>query len=274
MFIYERLKVPLTLGLVVGLLLLFTGCGSHVYHQVRPDDTLYSIGWRYGQDYRQIASWNGIAPPYVIHAGDWVRVAPPSGGAAVRTLATAESNPSPSPSPSPKPSPSAMAGERANKALPVKEQIVTVPSAPLSVPAPLPSKPSSSELAEPVLRVDVTWMWPVKGRVVARFNAHSPANQGIDIVAPLGSPVYAAAAGKVVYSGNGLKGYGNLVIIKHNDKYLSAYGHNQRILVAEGSVVGQGEVIAHVGSSEAERVQLHFQIRIDGKPVDPLRYLP
>ncbi len=246
----------------MGLLLLFAGCGSHVYHQVRPDDTLYSIGWRYGQDYRQIASWNGIAPPYVIHAGDWVRVAPPSGGAAVRTLATTD----------PKPPPSAMAGESGNKVLPVKERVATAPPIPSGVS--VPPKPVPPGKIEPVLRVDVTWIWPVKGRVVARFNLNSPANQGLDIVAPLGAPVYAAAAGKVVYSGNGLKGYGNLVIIKHNDKYLSAYGHNQKILVAEGSVISQGDVIAHVGSSEAERVQLHFQIRIDGKPVDPLRYLP
>jgi lipoprotein NlpD len=241
---YKRLKANAIPGSLIGLVLLCAGCGSHVYHQVRPDDTLYSIGWRYGLDYRQIASWNGIASPYVIHQGDWLRVAPPRNQAVVRSLTTVDP----------------------------PKSVYATPSAPATVVA--TPKQHIQVKPEPISRDEVTWLWPVKGRVVEKFNANSPAHQGIDISAPLGAPVYAAAAGKVVYSGNGLKGYGNLVIIKHNDKYLSAYGHNQRILVTEGAMVAQGDVIARVGDSEAERVQLHFQIRIDGKPVDPLHYLP
>lgn len=240
---HERLKANAILGALIGLILLCAGCGNHVYHQVRPDDTLYSISWRYSQDYRQVAEWNGIDSPYVIHEGQWLRVAPPRGEAAVRTLAAGS----------------------------VNTAVTAVPnSSTSSIVTSVQKPPDQAALA---LRTDVTWLWPTKGKVVEKFNANSPGNQGIDISAPLGAPVYAAAAGKVVYSGNGLRGYGNLVIIKHNDKYLSAYGHNQQILVKEGALVKQGEMIARVGNSEAERVQLHFQIRIDGKPVDPLRYL-
>lgn len=248
------------LGPVIGLISLLAGCGSHVYHQVRPDDTLYSIGWLYSQDYRQVALWNGIEAPYVIHAGDWLRVAPPSGAAVVRTLSPVA------------PAPATPAPADYNSASSLKGG-TSVPLPPPSPPAIAP-KSVMTESPEYVSRVELSWVWPVKGRVVAKFNSASAANQGIDIAAPLGTAVHAAAAGKVVYSGNGLKGYGNLVIIKHNDKYLSAYGHNQKILVVDGAVVGQGDVIAYVGSSEAERAQLHFQVRIDGKPVDPLRYLP
>jgi lipoprotein NlpD len=232
----------LILCALTALILLCAGCGSLVYHQVRPDDTLYSISWHYNQDYHQIAQWNGIEPPYVIHEGEWLRVAPPRGKAAVRTLPIAS---------------------EINKTAPKKI-------------APSVNSPETkrSEKSDIVSRVDVEWIWPTKGRVVEKFNANSPGNQGIDISASIGAPVYAASAGKVVYSGNGLRGYGNLIIIKHNDKYLSAYGHNQQNLVKEGLQVKQGEMIARVGNTEAERVQLHFQIRIDGKPVDPLRYLP
>ncbi len=235
------MKFTNTLGVIIGLILLCAGCGSHVYHQVRPDDTLYSIGWHYNQDFRQVAKWNGIEPPYIIHEGLWLRVAPPVGDdTPVRTLASEK---------------------EFNKAAP-ERSIATI--------NPDQKRPDKTNLTS---RANVAWLWPTKGSVVGKFNINSPSNQGVDISAPLGAPVYAAAAGKVVYSGNGLKGYGNLIIIKHNDKYLSAYGHNQQILVKEGMEVKQGDIIARVGSTESERVQLHFQIRVDGKPVDPLRYL-
>lgn len=236
------LKQTVVIILVVGLILICAGCGTHLYHQVRPGDTLYSISWSYAQDYRQLAEWNEIPPPYLIHEGQWLRVAPPHGDAAVRTLSAA-------PVPA-RPEPGRTAPPLAN---PVSQ--------------PPPQDPMAT-------RAEIRWIWPVAGRVVEKFNPHSPANQGIGISAAMGAPVYAAAAGKVVYSGNGLRGYGNLVILKHNDKYLSAYGHNKQLLAIEGANVKQGDVIAYVGNSESERVQLHFQIRIDGKPVDPLRYLP
>jgi lipoprotein NlpD len=240
--IHEQLRRNIIVGALTALILLCTGCGSHLYHQVRPDDTLYSISWRYNHDYRQVAQWNDIKPPYVIHQGDWLRVAPPRGEATVRSLSSAS---------------------------PVTKAAPTGPVTAAAVPE--SQQPEKREL---VSRAEVAWLWPTKGQVVEKFRADSSANQGIDISAPLGTPVHAAAAGKVVYSGNGLRGYGNLIIIKHNDKYLSAYGHNQQLLVKEGAQVNQGEMIARVGNTETERVQLHFQIRIDGKPVDPLRYLP
>lgn len=239
---YEQLKQNIIPYALIALILLCAGCGGLVYHQVRPDDTLYSISWHYNQDYRQVAQWNGIEPPYVIHEGEWLRVAPPRGEAVVRTLPIVTES---------------------NKTAPKK-----------MAPSINSSETKQPEKTDTVSRVDVEWMWPAKGQVIEKFKANSPGNQGIDISASIGTPVYAAAAGKVVYSGNGLRGYGNLIIIKHNDKYLSAYGHNQQNLVKEGVQVKQGEMIARVGNTEAERAQLHFQIRIDGKPVDPLRYLP
>ena len=121
---------------------------------------------------------------------------------------------------------------------------------------------------------DIDWQWPLKGKLIRGFNANKPGQQGVDISAAAGTLVHAAAAGKVVYSGNGLRGYGNLLIIKHNDKYLSAYAHNKSILVKEGVMVKKGQQIARVGATESKQIKLHFQIRVDGRPADPLRFLP
>jgi lipoprotein NlpD len=119
----------------------------------------------------------------------------------------------------------------------------------------------------------IEWLWPTQGRVLGGFDDASN-SKGLDIAGKAGQPIYAAAAGKVVYSGNGLRGYGNLVIIKHNASYLSAYAHNQKILVQEGQSVTRGQKIALMGNSDADQVKLHFEIRLMGKPVDPLKYLP
>ncbi len=120
------------------------------------------------------------------------------------------------------------------------------------------------------------WTWPAHGRVIGRFVRGKPGRKGIDIAGTPGTPIYAAAAGRVVYSGNGIPRYGNLLIIKHNDKYLSAYAHNRRLLVQEGAVVKRGQLIAEMGRSGTgvSQVMLHFEIRVDGEPVDPLAYLP
>jgi lipoprotein NlpD len=120
----------------------------------------------------------------------------------------------------------------------------------------------------------VEWRWPASGRVLVPFNGNNGLNKGIDIDGNLGQPVLAAAAGEVVYAGSGLRGYGKLLIIKHNQNYLSAYAHNQRLLVQEGDVVKMGQRVADMGSSGTDRVKLHFEIRRDGTPVDPMRYLP
>jgi len=237
---YEQLKRKISFAALL-VQLICAGCGSHVYHQVLPDDTLYSISWRYNQDYHQIAQWNGIASPYVIHEGEWLRVAPPRSDAVVADMSTTN----------------AVNNVASKKVLPPSYSSAT-------------KQPENNDASH----VDVEWMWPTKGQVIEKFKVNAPGNQGINIRASMGTPVYAAATGKVVYSGNGLRGYGNLVIIKHNEKYLSAYGHNQQNFVKDGAQVKQGDMIARVGNTEAEQTQLHFQIRIDGKPVDPLRYLP
>ncbi len=230
------------------LLLLLSACGTHTFHQVRPNDTLYSISWNYNQDYKELAKWNDLEAPFVIKPGEWLRVVPPT--------RDAWGNPQP-----------ALPDSRLRK-VPVAK-IITKDS------------PSKSIIIAKVNPVSVsgstkksTWIWPSKGKVIRQYDLKQLGRQGIDIAAALGDEVLATSAGKVVYSGNGLRGYGNLIIIKHNAKYLSAYAHNQRRLVKEGDTVKQGQVIAYVGQTEADRIKLHFQIRIDGKPVDPLRYLP
>ena len=238
--------------------LLISACGTHTFHQVRPNDTLYSISWNYNQDYKQVAKWNGLAAPYVVKPGQWIRVAPPTRDAWGRLHP---------PLPEPRPA----------KTVQVKAPATEVAA---KRPPPPPAKTvvaSQPTPASPVLSRSTAmpeWIWPSKGKVIQAYNAKRPRRQGIDIAASLGEKVLATSGGKVVYSGNGLRGYGNLIIIKHNAKYLSAYAHNQRRVVKEGDMVKKGQVIAYAGQTESDRVKLHFQIRIDGKPVDPIRYLP
>jgi len=225
---------------LAGIVALLSGCGSFIYHKVRPGETLYSISWRYGQDYRDIAKWNGIPPPYLIRPGLSLRVAPPTGTVArTRSVAT----------------PPALQG---------------VATPPPAVPdrRPLPVPPASNEV--------FNWQWPAKGKVLRAFSNGNPRHPGIDIAGATGAPVRAVAAGTVVYSGSGLAHYGKLLIIKHNDSYLSAYAHNDRLLVAEGAMVGAGQAVAEMGNSGAgtRGVSLYFEIRVDGVPVDPLKYLP
>ena len=127
---------------------------------------------------------------------------------------------------------------------------------------------------QPVPRSAQGWAWPANGMLIGKFSSNGSLNKGIDIAGELGQPVLAAADGAVVYAGSGLRGYGELVIIKHSDAYVSAYGHNRRLLVREGQQVKVGQHIAEMGSTGADRVKLHFEIRRQGKPVDPLQYLP
>ena len=245
----ERLKQTFCIGVSLILGLLLSGCGAHVFHQVRKNDTLYSISWHYNQDFRQVAKWNGLSPPYTITEGQWLRVAPPGPEAGLAPPVYSKQIKNSQPQPSSQPS----------KAKPTPKVV-------------------TAKVAEPKVQsgstANVSWRWPVKGKVIQGFSADKPGGQGIDIAANQGTLVNAAAGGKVVYSGKGLRGYGNLIIIKHNEKFLSAYAHNQNILVKEGAMVKQGDPIARVGKTESSRVKLHFQIRINGKPVDPIRYLP
>lgn len=227
-----------------------SGCGSHYYHQVRDGDTLYSISWTYDQDYHDVARWNGIAPPYTVHYGDWVRIVPPVEGEEEVVQPQKHGHPE-APLRSSRPSTVAKSAPQAS----ARQKIVTVDTA-------------------PIVRDEVEWQWPAQGDLVQRYDARAQGKKGVAISGMSGDVVKAAASGKVVYSGNGLRGYGNLLIIKHNDKYLSAYANNRELLVKEGEHVNRGQSIARMGSAEADRVKLYFEIRVDGKPVDPLNYLP
>jgi lipoprotein NlpD len=207
---------------------------------VQRGDTLYSIATRNGITVLDLATWNGLAPPYTIYPGQRLRLYP-GGGRSSRPVAAA-------------PTRRADAG--------AKPPARVTPAAPA---ASAPPEPASSGFP---------WRWPAQGQLIGRYVAGEPTRQGIDIAGTAGAPVRAAADGTVVYSGAGLVGYGELVIIKHSENWLSAYGHNRRRLVNEGQLVKAGEQIAEMGRSGAPRDMLHFEIRYNGRPVDPLRYLP
>ncbi|VVE41351.1 Murein hydrolase activator NlpD [Pandoraea soli] len=212
------------------------------YYRVKPGDRLYRIALENGQNYRDIARWNNIQNADQIEVGQVLRVKPPAGDAGT-----------------PLPAPLA-----ANSVASVPPAVVTPPASASATAAPsAPTAVSSGELQ---------LSWPAKGNVVGRFDDSK--NKGLNIGGTVGEPVYAAGAGKVVYSGAGLRGYGNLVIIKHDATFLTAYAHNRTLLVKEGDSVTRGQKIAEMGNSDADRVMLHFEVRRDGKPVDPMKYLP
>jgi lipoprotein NlpD len=221
---------------IVGLFLV--GCDSgHTYapvtevhtiqsipkkgsHRVVKGETLYEIAWRYGLDYRTVASHNQISAPYAIMPGQVLSLTRPAVHAPSKLTS-------------------------ASPSLPIKQEAIEVEVHPAGA----------------------KWLWPAKGHITRAF---SSSNKGINIAGRLGQPIYAAAAGKVVYCGNGLRGYGNLIILKHNSVYLSAYAHNRTIYVREGDNVKQGQKIAEMGNTGSDKVMLHFEIRRAGKPVDPL----
>jgi len=223
------------------------------YRTVLHGDTLYSIAWESGRDYRELAEWNGIAPPYTIKPGRRLRLFPSR--KEQRTALNSSGA-----------RPAQVDSKRSQSRYPVKANSAYRPSRSIPRPAPLSAAGASDTAAGP-------WVWPATGKIVARFN-HTGTENGLDIAGWRGEPVVAAAAGKVVYQGSGLRGYGQLIIIKHNDEYLSAYAHNNRILVKDGELVKRGQKIAEMGDTGTDRVKLHFEIRRHGSPVDPLRYLP
>ena len=212
---------------------------------VRPGQTVYRIATENGITALDLALWNDIPPPYTIHPGQSLRLYPRDGHEPV-TKVTASASAAP----------------------PVKPgTTVTPPTAkPVAATSPKPAPTSSSSTLE--------WRWPADGVVVSGFAAGDPTRQGVDIAGKAGQPVRAAADGVVVYSGSGLVGYGELVIVKHNDQWLSAYGHNRARMVNEGALVKAGQQIAEMGRSGATRDMLHFEIRYNGKPGDPQTYLP
>jgi lipoprotein NlpD len=269
-------------------------------YRVARGDTLYSIAFRNGVDFRDLAQWNGIAAPYTIWpgqllslsadgkttrshpaggaAGGVTRVVPPSPAPAAASATSAASLPAapvfaPVPPPRPpvtKPSQATVPAVGASTAV-----VVPVAGAPAGVAVGMrpPVAPSALPAGASRQMGGVNWRWPAQGTLLKGYQG-GEAVPGIEIGGNPGDPVRAAADGVVVYSGNGLVGYGELVIIKHNDTFLSAYGHNRKRLVKEGQRVTAGQPIAEMGSTGASRTELEFQIRKDGNPVDPLSYLP
>ncbi len=223
------------------------------FYTVKPGDTLIRIGLDTGQNWRDIARWNGLGNANLIEVGQVLRVAPPSGDAVtVRPVA-----------------PSGQIEARPLEGKPVAE----ASSAPAGGVVPAPVSPAPATPAAPRDPDEsLVWAWPAAGPIVAAFDDSK--SKGLSIAGQAGDPVLAAADGRVVYAGSGIRGYGNLIIVKHNATYLTAYAHNQMLLVKEDQVVLRGQRIAEMGSSDAERVQLHFEIRRQGRPVDPARLLP
>lgn len=243
-------------------------------YRVKRGDTLYGIAFKYDLDFRDLARWNGIASPYVIYPDQVVRLRrPPNPGvttAGVRSPSSRSRS-----TPSRPPSTGQASASSGAVSIPADEP-ATAP-APASQPASAPP-PKPSPAAKPPARQPSAgsggWIWPADGRLLRSFKAGDPTRNGIDIAATEGAPVRAAGSGEVVYSGNGLIGYGELVIVKHDERMLSAYAHNRQRLVAEGERVSQGQKIAEVGRNGQNESVLHFEIRRDGKPVNPLDYLP
>ncbi len=227
--------------------------GKPGYYTVKPGDTLIRIGLDTGQNWRDIGRWNNIENPNLIEVGQVLRITSAAGDTVVARPITA----------APAVSGSALPPQGAAK--PGPAAVATLPAAPASAPTSAPASAASGE-------DDIGWIWPAQGAPLAGFDELK--NKGIDIGGRPGDPVLAAADGRVVYSGSGLRGYGNLSILKHNNTFLTAYAHNQSLLVKEDQAVKQGQKIAEMGSSDADRVKLHFEIRRQGKPVDPAKYLP
>ena len=246
------------------------------YYVVVPGDTLYSIAFRNGVDFRDLAQWNAIAAPFTIWPGQRLKLSPSgNAGSAHDASRPVHSAPVFVPVRTPSP-PSSVATAPERHAIAQAKPATPASSAAAAATTPVQRpKAASAPVASGASRAvsGVAWRWPAGGSVITRFQS-GDAIPGIEIAGKSGDPVRAAADGVVVYSGNGLVGYGELVIIKHSDSFLSAYGHNRKRLVKEGERVTAGQEIAEMGSTGASRNELEFQIRKDGNPVDPLRYLP
>ncbi|XOV89987.1 MAG: peptidoglycan DD-metalloendopeptidase family protein [Pseudomonadota bacterium] len=254
---------PTRLSILILLFLLASCGGSRIYvpvfsageasrqqhYEVRPGDTLYSIAFRFGLDYKDLARANGISAPYTIFVNQRLRIAGDPDA-----LARADGPPP--------------ASSGATRAKPAPVRPTPGKSSGGIPPAPAPVR------APTVADSNIQWRWPYDGEVVNRFSLSGNVNKGIDIRGKAGDSVRSSADGVVVYAGGGLRGYGKLVIVKHNDRYLSAYGHNQSLAVKEGDKVSAGQVVARIGGPNGDKDLLYFEIRRDGKPQDPLAYLP
>ena len=206
------------------------------------DDSVYSIAWRFGLDYQKIAKWNSLAKPYKIRPGQRLRLHSPGSAPAAPDVAVT----------------------------PAVAASAIIPSTPLK-PPPKP-KPATTKKQPPPAATPGKWKWPAKGKLIGKFSPGKGQN-GIRIAGADGSAIRSTAGGEVVYVGEGLRGYGKLIIVKHSPSYLSAYAHNRTIMVAEGDPIKSGQQIAQMGNSGADRTMLHFEIRKNGDPVDPLTFL-
>jgi lipoprotein NlpD len=254
--------------------------GKPGYYTIRPGDTLIRIGLENGQSWKDLARWNGIDNPNLIEVGEVVRVVPPNVDPTAVASRPVNSSRVDSRPLDAKPTAAATGASAAASstaaASPAAAASTTAPVTAAATPGDTASAAAPSAPARDTASRDpddnVNWIWPAGGTVTGAFD--DSRNKGITIAGKAGDPVVAAADGRVVYAGSGLRGYGNLVIVKHNNTYLTAYAHNQTLLVKEDQVVRRGQRIAEMGSSDASRVQLHFEIRKQGKPIDPTRLLP
>lgn len=230
----------------------FENAGKPGYYTVKPGETLIRIGLETGQNWKDIARWNNLERPNQIEVGQVLRVIPPSTQTAAVESSGVVTRPVSAGSVTSAPVQSGQAAGASGR----------------------PAAATATDTAAAAAAGDsaLSWVWPVNGPVLAGFDEVK--NKGVDIGGTAGEPVLAAAEGRVVYVGAGLRGYGNLIILKHNNTYLTAYAHNQSLLVKEDQTVRKGQKIAEMGNSDADRVKLHFEVRRQGKPVDPLKYLP
>lgn len=259
-------------------------------YTVKKGDTLIRIALEYGQNYRDLVTWNNLSNPNDIKVDQVLRVLPPESTAATGNGVQTGAIVMPPPDKTPPPPPVIKKTEPKGEKKPYSDSALAElqrpengkgegngTTKPASVPAPAPAPSPAVVAAPPVVAPGaddekLSWMWPSEGKVVATFDEGK--NKGVDIAGKAGQQVVAAGAGKVMYAGSGIRGYGNLVIVKHSNSLLSAYAHNRTIVVKEGQSVTKGQMIAEMGDSDADSVKLHFEIRQQGKPVDPSKFLP
>ena len=239
--------------------------GKPGFYTVKPGDTLIRVGLDHGQNWRDIARWSGLDNPNVIEVGQVLRVTPPGANVAVDGVVV-------------RPVTQTQMGQAA--AMPPQSAAVKpAPATPAAAAPAVPpaasassTQPPSAPAAEVSADEALAFIWPAQGNLLATFDEAK--NKGFDIAGKAGDPILAAADGRVVYAGSGLRGYGNLIILKHNNIFLTAYAHNQSLLVKEDQNVKRGQKIAEMGSTDTDQVKLHFEIRRQGKPVDPAKFLP
>lgn len=293
------------------LLSLLTACtGTRINwdpndYTVASGDSLHSIAWRFELDPDDLARWNKLSPPFIIRPGERLHTRAPAGGESKTTHVETVTAPAAT-EVTVRPGDTLYSLARENglttarlaainglsspyvinpgqvlsltgkpMVRPMPAPIASVPSGTAPDKVKAPEAPVKTAVVSPVeSNRNVSWQWPIEGKVIARFNKNKNHTKGIVIAGSEGQAVRASSAGKVVYSGNGLISYGNLIIIKHSRSYLSAYAHNKKLLVQEGETINAGQKIAELGKTGVEKPKLHFEIRKNGKPVDPLSYLP